>query len=331
MRLHELISIIVPVYNADQYIERCIKSILSQIYSNIEVILVDDGSSDKSPIICDSYAATYSNIYVIHQKNAGVSVARNVGIQNSQGEWICLVDADDYISEHFIQELMELCKENNCECAVCHYVITKESHCKFDLVKDTRIVSGSEAVIEQFGSNSTIQTLAWNKLYQRYLFDGTHYPEGKINEDVFTTHELLYKAKRVVVSSSKLYAYYQSDMSIMRGEFSIKRLDILKAYLYRIDYYEKLGEVDIMNMTQRAYCNRLFDAYWICVRFLPKEKEIHQELRRQAKETYRIVRKIRGYIDLSKKRYWMMRLKQFIGRYFPLIYKVMFVKDKNYI
>lgn len=329
--MEALVSIIVPVYNVEKYLKRSINSILNQTYENIEIILVDDGSKDSSSDICDIFSDKYSNIKVIHQKNAGLSAARNAGIKVAQGEWIALVDSDDYISKDFIIEMLDLCDKNSCDCAVCRYKITEKDHCTFETSKKYKVLSGYQAVIEQFGNKADIFTLAWNKLYHSSLFEGVTYPEGRINEDVFTTHELLFKANKVASSESRLYAYYQSPVSIMRQKFSIKRLDILEAYRYRIAYYEKKGEADIVDITRRVYCNRLFDAYWLCRRFLPEEKETLQNLRKMAKEEYRKVRKIGSYLDLTPKKHRLMRVKQIIGRYFPLIYKNVFVKDKNYI
>lgn len=332
MAMPDQVSVIVPVYNVERYLERCVDSILAQSYENIEIILVDDGSQDRCPTLCDSYAAKHSRIKVLHQQNAGLSAARNAGLQIAGGEWVTFIDSDDYVSHKCLQFMLEACKEYSCDCAVCKYIATSEERYCFDSsINGIEFFTGHEAVIGQFGKHSDVLTIATNKLFRRALFNDVRFPEGRINEDVFTIHEALYHSKKVALVDCVLYAYFQRPGSIMRKGFEVKRLDLLEAYRYRIQYYEKLGEKEIVDITRRSYCNRLCDAYWLLKEHLPAEKALHLEVKEMGKKEYAIVRKIRGYSDLSEIRYCMIRFKQFCGRYLPIAYNALFVRDKLYI
>ena len=184
--MNDLISVIVPVYDVERYLARCIDSILAQTYQNLEIFLVDDGSPDRCGEICDAYAEKDNRIQVIHKKNGGLSDARNAALDICTGEYISFVDSDDYVSDDFIETMHHAIKDYQAKLAVCGIMKFDESgKISVDYApSDTeKCVSGEEMV------EMTIwRPAAWNKLYHRSLFEGIRYPFGKLYEDLFVYH-----------------------------------------------------------------------------------------------------------------------------------------------
>lgn len=216
----EKISIIIPVYNVQEYLDRCLNSIINQTYKNIEILLIDDGSTDNSGKICDLYKDKDKRVSVIHKKNGGLSDARNVGIKNASGEYLSFVDSDDFVAENFIQELHSIITAYSADIAICGYEKGKKDFFSNRRVKKQKnIIFDSEEMLEQWhGKHKHIETMAWNKLYKKELFleHSIEYPVGYYNEDVQTTHLLVEKANRIVITNKKLYYYYQRTNSIIR-------------------------------------------------------------------------------------------------------------------
>lgn len=227
-----LISIIVPVYNVQDYLEKCILSIINQTYKKLDIILVDDGSTDDSGIICDEYCKNDSRIRVIHQNNCGLSSARNAGIEIAYGDYIGFVDSDDYIDATMFEKLYFAAKKNNAQISICNYFLINTENIKTKY-KNTIIhkekVFNNTVAIEQMCRGNLFQFHAWNKLYKKELFIGTRFPLGKLFEDIFTTHKVMYKAEKVVVIPESLYFYVQRNGSILNSKFNIKKLDYIYA------------------------------------------------------------------------------------------------------
>ena len=210
----DLISVIVPVYNIERYVERCLKSIIKQTYENVEIILVDDGSKDKSGEICDRYAEENKRIKVIHQKNQGLSAARNKGIEIATGKYIAFIDGDDYIHKQFIEILYRELIDKNADIVSCDFERVDENRTVEDgsiLKYDYLTFTGEEA----FKARWTIYVMAWNKLYRKELFDTCRYPVGKIHEDEYIFHELMYQCKTVIHICACLYYYVIREGSII--------------------------------------------------------------------------------------------------------------------
>ena len=204
---NELVSVILPIYNVELYLKECIESVIGQSYKNLEIILVDDGSTDQSPYICDEYAKIDSRIKVIHKKNGGLSDARNVGIQASSGAYIALVDSDDLIAQSFIEELYECCIKSNAMIAVCAYSkFSNEDEIVFsDNQDNAQIISGRELIKQIYlGQARKFGFVAWNKLYSRKLFDSVQYPFGRIYEDTFTTYKLFLNSNQIALLNKSL-------------------------------------------------------------------------------------------------------------------------------
>ena len=235
-----LISVIVPVYNVEQYIDRCVESIINQTYQNLEIILVDDGSTDNSGIKCDEWKKKDKRVVVVHKKNGGLSDARNAGLEIANGEYIGFVDSDDYICldmYRILSETMEKTQANIVECKRRRFTDSdtnlSANSCDFSI----EVFDAEQALLELILERKLKQT-AWNKLYQRRSIT-TLFEVGKINEDEYWTYQIFGKAKKIVSVDTELYYYYQRESSIMHEKYSVKRLDGVKARKERLEYIKK--------------------------------------------------------------------------------------------
>jgi len=236
-----LFSVIIPAYNQAEFIGETIQSVLNQSYSNFEIIIVNDGSTDDSNIICNKYLAMDNRIQVINQRHQGVSAARNRGLEAASCSLVSFVDSDDYVHPDYIKNLYELIVRYNADITVCDsFIIRGYSHA---------IEVRGEKTIVELTSNDALKMLleerekhivtCWNKIYRKELFSGLNYPEGKIHEDEFITYKLLHRAKRIILLDQKLYYYCIRDGSIMQQDYSFKRLDMLDAFEERALYFKR--------------------------------------------------------------------------------------------
>lgn len=217
--MNDLISIIVPVYNVEKYIDKCIDSLIKQTYKNIEIIIIDDGSTDNSSEIVANYKD--KRIKVIHKKNGGLSSARNCGIKESHGKYIGFIDSDDYISYDMFEILYKNIIETKSDISMCDFVTTT-SDAIFTTTNNYRIITKTESINELLLNKITSHT--WNKLYKKDLFKSINFPLNRIYEDIATTYKLFDKAKKIVITDSKLYAYIQRTNSIC-GSINTKKLN----------------------------------------------------------------------------------------------------------
>lgn len=261
-----LISIILPIYNVENYLHKSIDSVINQTYKNIEIILVDDGSTDNSSKICDEYVSLDPRIKVIHKKNGGLSSARNIGIDNAKGEFIALIDSDDFISINFINELLNLIIKYNVDIAECDIEKVNEIDSKLFQFSDNStltnpiILNNYEALTRIHNDDFSIclrSVIASNKLYRKSLFNNIKYPLNKVHEDEFTTYRLFYKSRKVAFSNKKMYAYLQRQNSIMHTKFSIKRLDALEAYDSYLNFFFEQNLYEMQARTCRRYLRLL--------------------------------------------------------------------------
>lgn len=223
-----LISVVVPVYNVSAYLDRCVESLVSQTYQNLQILLVDDGSTDDSGKKCDEWATKDTRIEVVHKENGGLSDTRNCGIDNATGEYITFVDSDDYISEKMIVCLYELLKENAAELSICEPEhIFKKSQCNFSKATKQLVFSKEQAITEMWYQSSFLP-MACGKLYKKDLFDDVRFTVGRRFEDIDIMHELFWRCERIAYSDARLYGYVHRENSITTGAFSEKDLDILK-------------------------------------------------------------------------------------------------------
>ena len=248
------ISVIVPVYKVEKYIHRCVDSILGQTYADFELILVDDGSPDNCGAICDEYAARNSRVVVIHQKNGGLSAARNAAIDwtfaNSDSQWLTFIDSDDWVHPEYLQRLLGAAVENNVAVSICGYKQTDGADPVIIPETLEPVLWDTEAFYVKQNVNATI---ACGKLYQKECFRNIRYPLGKLHEDEFTTYKILFAFQSVAVISAPLYAYYTNPESIIQSAWSPRRMDALDAYSERLIYFRQHKMATLYHWTLGVY------------------------------------------------------------------------------
>lgn len=253
--MHKKISIIVAIYNVEKYINRCIDSILSQTFRDFELILVDDGSTDRCSDICDEYQQKDSRIVVIHQKNMGLSMARNVGIDIVSGEYITFIDGDDFVHPKMLEILYENIKKTKAMVSVCNcHIVYPKKQVKDDVVVHVpEVVLGRKAVEEITNKRRAYMIGPWAKLYQTKLFDNIRFPKGKLYEDEYVTYKLLFYSEYVCITKEKLYYCFQRSGSIIHESFDNKRLSVLEALEDPIDFFRLHNEEKLANQAVYRY------------------------------------------------------------------------------
>ena len=232
-----LISVIVPVYQVESYLDRCVSSITRQSYSNLEIILVDDGSPDKCPDMCDGWAAKDGRVRVIHKANGGLSDARNAGLAAAKGEYISFVDSDDWIAPDMLQKLYDAMQRDDSDIAACTVRMAWE-----DDTPDRLLTVQKNCVLEPSQAQAALlrETLlkqpVWYKLYRRGTISDIPFEVGKYHEDVYWSYQAVGRARRVSVIDYVGYYYFQRTGSIMGAGYSLKRLDAIEAYERRYRY-----------------------------------------------------------------------------------------------
>ena len=258
-----LVSIIVPVFNVECYLNRCISSIANQTYQDIQIILVDDGSTDRSSEICDSWAEKDPRVTVAHQANGGVSIARNRGLDMTTGEYILWVDSDDYIAPETVEIMMQTALQNHADMVICDFAKGTDDHYTFDTSAEISCeqIDNITALTRIYAdAHSALHYAApWAKLAKRSIYQDICYPEGKIFEDIYTTHKLLLRCDRIAVVDIPLFYYFQRPDSIMNATFSMKKLDYLQALVERIAFFKANS---LKELEQIAYDELLHSLIW---------------------------------------------------------------------
>lgn len=229
-----LISVIVPVYKVEPYLDKCISSIANQTYTNMEIILVDDGSPDNCPAMCDAWAEKDNRIRVLHQRNQGGGAARNAGLDFASGGLIAFVDSDDYIAPDMYAHLYELLKAG-ADIAECGYVEVAGDDAVFACGYETRSYTAQEAMAEHI-RDRFFRQLIWNKLYRRHVMDGIRFPTDKKIDDEFFTYRVLGNANTLIHSTKVCYAYRQQPESVMHSMPISKRIQAVEAKTQRHTY-----------------------------------------------------------------------------------------------
>ena len=259
-----VISVIIPVYNIEKYLHKCIQSILAQTYPYLEILLVDDGSVDTSGAICDQYAKKDKRIRVLHKENGGLSDARNAGIDAATGDYILFVDGDDFISSRMVEMLLTSMQKNSADMAMCGIRKVNEDGISIPEEK-WKLKEGclSEDQYWQLMYNTADMpcVVAWNKLYKKELFEQVRYPKGKLHEDVFVIHEIVSQCRRISVTEKELYNYVQRRDSIMGQGYNRGRLQTVEAFAGRMDYFLKRGKTDLAWQTTKRMQWCLAEAY----------------------------------------------------------------------
>lgn len=223
------VSVIVPVYKAEQYLDRCVKSILEQTYQNFELILVDDGSPDNSPSLCDEWAKNDNHIYVIHKENGGASSARNAGLKIAKGRWIAFADSDDWLDRNALKTLYDLANQYNVPMAIGGMrVVQKYTDASIVMRQNARVLSNADLMSRFFRLNGEPDTHSvWGAIIRRDILDDYSFIEGRMNEDVETCYYLARKCEAAVYTDAPLYNYFKNIEGVTNSGFSKKKLDLL--------------------------------------------------------------------------------------------------------
>lgn len=298
--IQPLISVIVPCYNVEEYLPKCVESILNQTYRNLEIFLVDDGSPDRSGEICDGYAAVDKRIKVIHKENGGLSDARNVALDIMTGEYVTFIDSDDYVAEDYVEYLYKLIEENGVRLSVSWHQVFAEGAskemCTCPVIVKTvdRDVALSEIFYQRIFDSS-----AWAKMYHRSLFlDGIRYPKGWLYEDLSTTYRLMMKCSRIALSNYRSYFYLHRSTSIEGVPFKpLKYKSCMKIIRQLETDKARMAE----QVQQALDCRIVSFAFHILLEVPQKEKEMRCCL-------LEIIRQKRKRVLLDGKARWKTRM-----------------------
>lgn len=249
----DLISVIVPVYKVEKYLDKCVQSIVNQTYRNLEIILVDDGSPDHCGAMCDAWAVKDSRIKVIHKENGGLSDARNAGMAATTGDWIAFVDSDDWIRADMYEVLVSTARETDAEIAACEYqmVYPDQKFIETTYTGDITVLKSQDAM-QSLIHNSLVKQVVWNKLYAVHLVKDIPFAVGKWHEDEIWTWQVIMKTNRYAVVDKLGYYYLQRSSSIMGQSYNVKRLDALEGKCQRHEaicaHMPELAEISLCSL-----------------------------------------------------------------------------------
>ncbi len=281
----EKISVIVPIYKVENYLERCVNSIRNQTHKNLEILLVDDGSPDRCGEMCDSYAKEDTRITVIHKENGGLSDARNVGIEASTGEYLAFVDSDDWLDPDMLELLYKMAKKHGADIAECSWrniykdCIIEETSCTAEQIVGDNVVALAGMLDWKY-----FKPIACNKLYHKSVIGNVRFPKGKIHEDEFTVYKYVYAAKKIAYIDVSRYNYDRSRTDSITGtEFKAQNLVVCEAFRERIDFFREHKLDALEEKMNNAYFWVLFDRLDKCIE-LEIESDKIDDLVKQAQK-----------------------------------------------
>lgn len=281
------ISVITPVYKVEQYLDRCVESVLAQTFMDFELILVDDGSPDNCPEMCDDWAKRDARIRVIHQENQGQASARNNALDIVEGEYLAFVDSDDYVHPKYLQTLLDNAERCGAQISICSYKRTQHSNDFSEYTNTKSVYRGAEYVRKGLlGEISCGVWLLWDKLFQKECWENVRLPVGRINEDNATVYKILYECETVVATDSVLYYYFENQNSTVLQSFKKKHLDWLLVPEEMIEYFTQKGDEALIAKSNKMYLSALEDMLKkVCTYLNDKdiEKELYQKLKKQYK------------------------------------------------
>lgn len=302
------ISVIVPIYNVEEYLSRCIDSILNQTFTDFELILVDDGSPDNCGKICDEYALKYARIHVIHKEHGGPSDARNVGIDyafTTNSEWITFVDSDDWVQKDYLNLLYNTALKYNVDISAGKKIFVDEK----TVIEDDKNfidckITSDELFLRPNADVSCISYIsACAKLYKKELFSDVRFPYGKISEDKFTTHKLIFKCSHIAIITKCIYYYFTNENSILHRTWTPRNLDTLQATIEQIEFFDKLAKEKVKFVCIGGYIYELFNQITkirIAKKKYPKKYDYNFYEKKLKKELKLYIRKYNKKLDLFK-------------------------------
>ena len=324
--MEDVISIIVPVYNMEKYLERCMSSILNQTYRHLQIILVDDGSTDASPQMCDAYSKKDARVQVVHKENGGLSDARNAGLQLATGTYIGFVDSDDWIELDMYEKMYAACVSQDADIAVCRYAsVYKERIQKTE--SDRIVVLSREELLEKYiadDADCVIYNSVWSKLFRRELVEGILFPVGHNSEDIMYTTKSFCKVKRAVYLDQCLYNYVQSRGNSIMNSNREERMfqDEIPFWREHVAYIREHVS-DVLGAYAEFYFYRRLLSYFT---ELAKEKETEKIAQRITDVMYaekKVIRRVyrkacNSYSD--KIRMWIFLISPRIYQSYYIIY-----------
>ena len=302
-----VVSVIVPVYKVENVLHYCIDSILNQTYKDFELILVDDGSPDRCPKICDDYAEKDSRIKVVHKKNGGLSDARNAGMAVATGKYISFIDSDDYVSDDFFECLLDVMNKENSDIAECSVVKFYEDN-RFDEISDDLSVKtyDTQDAMSALIAENPFHQHVWNKLYKTELVKDIPYAVGKLNEDEFWTYQVFGRANKVSKLNKTMYYYFQRNSSIMGVGYNIRRLDALEGKANRQKYIEN-NFPDLSTQAKIDLYGSCMFAYQSVLKFMSgADKKKALELIRKYRKMYNLSFDEIKLADKSARKYFYL-------------------------
>lgn len=281
MTENEIISVIIPIYNVERYLDKCIRSVVEQTYKNLEIILVDDGSPDQCGTICDKWAEKDERIRVIHKTNGGLSDARNAGLDAATGAYIGFVDSDDYIHPQMYQKLYKKIKEYNADLAICGYNQVDEHTDR--IIRNVcmpieGLIDKKDAIMNICYKGSFV--VVWNKIFKRELFKNLRFTFGKVAEDLFIMYELFHKCARIVSVSENYYYYVQTPNSIMRREKTVSYLDIVEGYYRMLLFCQSNNYSDLLQIISAKMIAKYIEYMEKIKIIMPNDKYRLREIRK---------------------------------------------------
>lgn len=290
-----MISIVIPIYKVEPYLRRCLDSVLAQTYTDLEIILVDDGSPDGCGAICDEYREKDSRIKVIHQENRGLSGARNAGLAIASGQYIAFLDSDDYVDPDMYEKLLTVLLENDADIAECGYrwvkpdvTYDRENTGNVDVYTNIEALEKLYFGDQMFGG---ISIVVWNKLYRAELLENLCFAQGLINEDVDFTPRALYQARRIAKLNENLHNFFFSPNSISRSSFSLKRLDAIEVRRRIMAFHKEKGLQRYYDFVESTYFSTLYACYYDCRRLRAQSayRKEAEELRKILQSQYEAI------------------------------------------
>lgn len=303
----DLVSIIIPVYNVEQYLPRCLESILNQTYSEFEAIVVDDGATDRCPQICDEYEEKDNRIRVLHKKNGGLSDARNAGIKIAKGKYILFVDSDDYIQDNMLEMLMKSVQKTDADIVITTKYFTvsdKDNKCVSEITGE-KVCNAGQALEEIFCHNSRWE--AWGTLFKKSLFDNMAFPKGKLYEDIALIPLIILKADKVCLLEGAFYYYYIREGSIMDGSKTRIKIDLLEVCSNVISQIE--SKVEDSQVRINIVAGIIYELV-SRVELAKRNKELNEKF---IVSTLKFLRKKIKYIFLSEQMTLKMKVYCMIG------------------
>jgi glycosyltransferase involved in cell wall biosynthesis len=261
------ISIIVPVYNLEKYLPRCIDSILHQTFKHFELILINDGSTDNSGEICNVYAKKDKRIIVLHKENGGVAAARNAGLDIARGKYIGFVDNDDFIHPFMLEILYKKACQHASDITVCDFLKVEENEkidfSKRPIVEQIQYFTNIEALHQLYTERNLTFVCPWNKLYRRELFEGLRYKEGFISDDETVAHHLLFRSNKITYLTTPLYYYVQRENSQSNQAIHIQKIDMVYALKEREEFFRKQKLKNLHRKALKHYMDKFFWYYYL--------------------------------------------------------------------